>query len=54
MYIVEDNDGNVSDLDRSQLRHQKRHVVSCDHVSDDKTHGPFATKYFSTAELDWI
>ena len=36
MHRVEGNYGNVSDLDIIQLRHRKRHVVSCTHVSDEK------------------
>ena len=54
MYRVDDNDGNVSDLNRSQLRHRKRHVVSCSYVSDDKKHDRFAMQNLSTTDLDWI
>ena len=54
IYIVENNDGNVSDLDRSRLRRRKRRVDSCGHVSDDKKYDCFAMQYFSTSELEWI
>ena len=54
MYIVEGNDGNVSDLDRSQLYHLKRHVVSCDHVPDDKNNDRFVMQHLSTAYIEWL
>ena len=54
MYRVEGNDGNVSDLDSNQLRHRKRHAVSCVCVSDDKKHDCFAMQHFSTAEIEWL
>ena len=38
----------------SRLRHQKRHVVSCTNVSDEKKHDRFAMQHLSTTELDWL
>ena len=37
LYIVEDKDGNVFDLERSRLRLRKRHVVCYARVSDEKS-----------------
>ena len=54
IYGVEDNNGNVSYIYRSQLCHQKRHVVSCAHVSDEKNHDRFSMQHFSTADLEWL
>ena len=36
LYRVEDNNGNVFDIERHRLRLRKRHTVCCPHVSDDK------------------
>ena len=38
----------------SLLRHQKRRLFSCAHVSDDKNHDRFSMQHFYTSELEWI
>ena len=54
MYRVEDNDGNVSDLDRIRLCHWKKHVFYYAHVSDGKKHDCFAMQHIYTAEIEWL
>ena len=54
MYRVEENDENVSEIDRSRLRHQKKHLVSCAHVSDEKKHDRFSMQNFYTADLELL
>ena len=54
LYRVEDKHGGVFEVERSQIRLRKRHVVCFAHVSDDKRHDHFAMQHFSNAELEWI
>jgi hypothetical protein len=54
VYVVEDDDGKQHEVPRENLRHRKRHVICCGHVSDDKRHDRFAMQHFTNKEFIFL
>jgi hypothetical protein len=54
VYQVEDEGGRLHEVSLSSLQHRSRHIICCDHITDDKSHDCFTMQQFTDEELQYI